>query len=435
MDHLYTFKSALSRYSTGRTEPGSDFRLEDAVDELRRYVLSSTGGRRRLLKSILVQAYDWLGPVNDFALGDVTEMYCRAYGGTAGETGVQDDLVKPNPLAVPTQVPEKQTIRGDGKLLKVEPSPTPPPQSSVSSELSVLSPMTIPNTPQSEQLLSPMSNENWVVEDYSPWGDEGMVNIPDTPIVLDTPVSKNEAGTPVDTLEAVKENDENGSDKSPIPATDTNDSEAQSPKTPQNIPHILISFPTPKAPSPRVSPKASLPALRVQTSFAELVKPKPKRKGTPVPTRRSPREKMNKNKDIGSKAADRAVVAVPPSPVSPTDKDIHIEIVADNDSDTDADLTEFEDGDLTARPPPSATSKTPVEAFWRGIDEVLGDKSAASSRPPLRHQRKSSSLQHDREGPTTPNGYEDISPITRGEWGFLMVSDPFRTKTAAVSCV
>ena len=31
-----------------------------------------------------------------------------------------------------------------------------------------------------------------------------------------------------------------------------------------------------------------------------------------------------------------------------------------------------------------------------------------------------------RMGPVTPNGYDDISPITRGEWGFLMVGDTFK---------
>jgi hypothetical protein len=36
-------------------------------------------------------------------------------------------------------------------------------------------------------------------------------------------------------------------------------------------------------------------------------------------------------------------------------------------------------------------------------------------------------------GPTTPNGYDDISPITRGEWGFLMVDDKFQgAKTVKV---
>lgn len=31
-----------------------------------------------------------------------------------------------------------------------------------------------------------------------------------------------------------------------------------------------------------------------------------------------------------------------------------------------------------------------------------------------------------RLGPVTPNGYDDISPTTRGEWGFLLVDDGFQ---------
>ncbi|ROT35981.1 hypothetical protein SODALDRAFT_320450 [Sodiomyces alkalinus F11] len=46
-------------------------------------------------------------------------------------------------------------------------------------------------------------------------------------------------------------------------------------------------------------------------------------------------------------------------------------------------------------------------AIWSPISiaEVLGDDGRSTAQ---------------REGPMTPNGYDDISPITRGEWGFLM---------------
>jgi hypothetical protein len=37
------------------------------------------------------------------------------------------------------------------------------------------------------------------------------------------------------------------------------------------------------------------------------------------------------------------------------------------------------------------------------------------------------------EGPTTPNGYDDISPVTRGEWGFLFKGEGWKgARTAAV---
>ncbi|KAF6818948.1 hypothetical protein CSOJ01_01605 [Colletotrichum sojae] len=74
LDRLYTFKAALSSYSR-TTAP---LRLEDAVDELRRLVLSRAGSK--VSKSDLLRSYDWLS-VSDAALADVDKMYRRAYGG------------------------------------------------------------------------------------------------------------------------------------------------------------------------------------------------------------------------------------------------------------------------------------------------------------------------------------------------------------------
>lgn len=38
-----------------------------------------------------------------------------------------------------------------------------------------------------------------------------------------------------------------------------------------------------------------------------------------------------------------------------------------------------------------------------------------------------------RRGPSTPNGFEDITPVTKGEWCFLMVGEGWQqAKTAAV---
>ncbi|KAH7041154.1 uncharacterized protein B0I36DRAFT_344782 [Microdochium trichocladiopsis] len=62
---------------------------------------------------------------------------------------------------------------------------------------------------------------------------------------------------------------------------------------------------------------------------------------------------------------------------------------------------ESEHGDRTARPFHGMP-------FWSNIDELLSPVDGKGER------RKS-----DKLGPMTPNGYDDISPITRGEWGFL----------------
>lgn len=81
LDRLYTFKKALAAYS--RTD--DPMHLEDAVDELRRYVLAN--GRRPLQRPDLVSAYSHV-PFAETSLRDVARMYRRAYGGPSGESGI-----------------------------------------------------------------------------------------------------------------------------------------------------------------------------------------------------------------------------------------------------------------------------------------------------------------------------------------------------------
>ncbi|KAI1768825.1 hypothetical protein GGR53DRAFT_312177 [Hypoxylon sp. FL1150] len=135
LDRLYTFKAALAAYArsvvlasparaaTSRV-PGAgpdSLRIEDAVDSLRRLVLANNG--RPVSRSDLLRSYDWLG-VNARALGDVENMYKRAYGGpervgafemTAAETKasvaatVVDMVVKIGPPPPPRSPPRTQT--------------------------------------------------------------------------------------------------------------------------------------------------------------------------------------------------------------------------------------------------------------------------------------------------------------------------------------
>ncbi|KAJ2899015.1 hypothetical protein MKZ38_003529 [Zalerion maritima] len=84
LDRLYTFKAAVATY----TKTSSTFRLEDAVDELRRLVLESRrrgnsviGGadeNGRVNRSFLMRSYDFLG-VTTKALRDVERAYARVY--------------------------------------------------------------------------------------------------------------------------------------------------------------------------------------------------------------------------------------------------------------------------------------------------------------------------------------------------------------------
>ncbi|KAH7144028.1 hypothetical protein EDB81DRAFT_515951 [Dactylonectria macrodidyma] len=92
---------------------------------------------------------------------------------------------------------------------------------------------------------------------------------------------------------------------------------------------------------------------------------------------------------------------------------------------------EEEDGDRTARPTDQLLFTMHA---WGGhggtIDNVLNTPimSAGIMGPDLLSPNQAASL-----GPMTPNGYDDISPTTRGEWGFLMVDDAFQGgRTVAV---
>ncbi|KAL7788284.1 hypothetical protein V8C37DRAFT_388572 [Trichoderma ceciliae] len=74
LDRLYSIKSALSSYS----KTTFALRLEDAVDELRRFILANNG--RKVTRSDLLRSYDWLS-VSNSAITDLDRMYRRAYGG------------------------------------------------------------------------------------------------------------------------------------------------------------------------------------------------------------------------------------------------------------------------------------------------------------------------------------------------------------------
>ncbi|KAJ3494125.1 hypothetical protein NLG97_g4281 [Lecanicillium saksenae] len=88
-DRLYSLKAALSSYS----KTGSPLRLEDAVDELRRYVLASG---KKVSKMHLMRSYDWLS-VSHSALADLDRMYRRAYGGVEMQGGIDGMYFAPVP--------------------------------------------------------------------------------------------------------------------------------------------------------------------------------------------------------------------------------------------------------------------------------------------------------------------------------------------------
>ncbi|KIH92968.1 hypothetical protein SPBR_02580 [Sporothrix brasiliensis 5110] len=103
LDHLYTFKAALCSYA----QTGDHYRLEDAVDELRRYILAQAhhGGahcrRQQLLsKRELLRQYPTLSSFSETHLADVNRMYRRAYGGPELECGIEADGLSSSPPVV-----------------------------------------------------------------------------------------------------------------------------------------------------------------------------------------------------------------------------------------------------------------------------------------------------------------------------------------------
>jgi hypothetical protein len=125
----------------------------------------------------------------------------------------------------------------------------------------------------------------------------------------------------------------------------------------------------------------------------------------PAPSPKFPLLKLQTtfDKPLSAKKEMRA------SPLRIVDEEqIEIKLEADDD----------EDGDLTARPSPGQRSAFPM--FWGGgqgngvsIDEVL------SAVPSSAHPGFGDA-DHGKAGPMTPQGYDDISPVTRGEWSFFM---------------
>ncbi|KAI2472034.1 hypothetical protein F4781DRAFT_46793 [Annulohypoxylon bovei var. microspora] len=158
-------------------------------------------------------------------------------------------------------------------------------------------------------------------------------------------------------------------------------------------------------PPPRTPPKTqTTPVLKLDTRLAtattaRIFKPKAR----PIAHTVSQTQTQTQTKD------EREVEKTQGTEV------VELEIKIDNLDAEDSDKEEEEEH--TARPIRGLP-------FWNGasIDEMM-----------LSPCDNSSIRQSQKLGPQTPNGYEDISPITRGEWGFLFKGDGWKQgRTAAV---
>ncbi|KAK4043998.1 hypothetical protein C8A01DRAFT_43161 [Parachaetomium inaequale] len=407
LDHLYTFRTALQAYA--RTK--AMCRLEDAVDELRRLFLAN--GRRALRKSALLAAYRWLDPINDAALADVCRMYERAYGGIERESGVEND-VDPSPA---WPLPESKRNTRDTMAKRTgmpgqdsrHTEDVPPRQSEAETQI-----LDLTDALDKEILLSTAdlhADDQSDLDEIEAWYREIQLqteNCPPPPTIdididIDThPLRSHPAATTV---------------------------------TPAAAPAAVVIEILPPPPSPPPPPPTSATYRNrpwnhhqpEEPTLSEMLRTTPKLR--PAPPGRSLALKLQTTFDSkpgrnggGSKKQQQ-------QQQSQTGKDVAEPTQVGDDDDDDV------EEELTARP--HSAIKSFANARWTvtgnnngvSIDEMLHGGGGAAAA--VHHGDSDGQLSsEERVGPMTPNGYDDISPITRGEWGFLMFG---KGKTAGVA--
>lgn len=381
LDRLYTFRAALQAY-TRTTAP---CRLEDAVDELRRLFLAN--GRRALRKSALVAAYRWLDPVNDAALADVCRMYERAYGGVERESGVENDV---DPVPSWPLAEESRDLDGAE-------------QSSLK-RMGILAP--------GIQGLADCALPQQDSESRAVWSMSELTDALDKEILF--------SGADFISLDDQDELDE---------------IEAWYRETQDEASHTEMQT------------LCSYPRATSSAAVIETRPPSPSRTPPPAPTSPSPpSDAWPKPDDAELNEMRRTTPKLRPAPPGRSlalklqttfDKPAATTTTSEQPHSPAGDRrsggghVSEEEEELTARP--HSAVKFFANARWTtsigngvSIDEMLhggGPQQAevdALSQPGIAEERL---------GPTTPNGYDDISPITRGEWGFLMSG---KGKTARV---
>ncbi|KAK3295944.1 uncharacterized protein B0H64DRAFT_159563 [Chaetomium fimeti] len=405
LDHLYTFRTALQAYA--RTKAAC--RLEDAVDELRRLFLAN--GRRALRKSALLAAYRWLDPLNDAALADVCRMYERAYGGIERECGVENDVDPAPGWPPPESKPNSRVAEQPMAKRTGVPAPgsrhletTPPPQHR---EPEIQTQIVDPANTLDKEIL--LSNADLLPEDQSELDEieawyreiqqQQQNDMPRSTTIEIHPLRSHPADETTAVVEILPP------PTSPPPPPPTSATYRNRPWHQPEEPTLSEMMRT--TPKLRPAPPGRSLALKLQTTFDK-------------PARGS-------GGGAGGKKQLQKPVAIKPQAQTTTEKPI--EVVHEEDEDE-------EEEELTARP--SSAIKSFANARWTAgngganggmsIDELMlrGGAAAGDGRESGSHLQPQAD---DRVGPMTPNGYDDISPITRGEWGFLMFG---KGKTAGV---
>ncbi|KAK4157922.1 hypothetical protein C8A00DRAFT_11254 [Chaetomidium leptoderma] len=412
LDHLYTFRTALQAYARTRA-PG---RLEDAVDELRRLFLANC--RRALRKSALLAAYRWLDPLHDAALADVCRMYERAYGGIERESGVEND-VDPVPAW-----PLAESDQDSGDM-----------EQSLAGRVAMPSPLHRDVEASTSPQHRPVPRAETPVLDLTDALDKEML-LCNAEIDLDDQ-------SELDAIEAWYREIQTQNDMPTVPIHPLRSHPAAAPAVVEILP------PPPSPPPPPPPPPTSSPSQRrpwpqpsETAELSEMRRTTPKLR--PAPQGRCLALKLQTTFDKPVVASKQRSTSKPLKPQPLTAK-----AGADQEQNQEPKqeevVEEEEEEELTARP--HSAIKSFANARWTAaadsnninggggsisIDEMLMHGGSARPAPPLPHHGDSdeyrgrggqplqSPVVDERVGPMTPNGYDDISPITRGEWGFLM---------------
>ncbi|RKU48013.1 hypothetical protein DL546_006805 [Coniochaeta pulveracea] len=429
-DHVYTLKSALVAYSTTQASP----RLEDAVDELRRLVLVQAG--RRLSMSTLMSRYTWLGPISSWALRQVTRMYRRAYGGSSGECGIEGyaDDTSPNEQTNNNShadgewpLPNHQlciisSAALDDTLSEIPPKPSP--SMSPSEEDRSYSGYT-------EDSRNILANNGVKDKRFAIVPDEfqfrlQLEELPQTNGVLTERqeaetaawLSDRNSGETVDFADRIFLHDLAKLDRrnsSPPATSDVHKEDVRA----------LIMDVDQGSKEKTMPTKTEKPRLHLQTS------PSPLPLAKPVALRAAPALKVQTTFDTNKAAkSDPLLAHVPdhPLPLLPSKTDdtflligmTPIEVCMPgfdhflNHNTQKEQEEEEEEEELTARPTSGHTDR---QQRWTRRWDGLGSGSI--------EERLAGTTMREGglEGPMTPNGYDDISPVTRGEWGFLFQGD------------
>jgi hypothetical protein len=388
-------RTALQAYATTQTLS----RLEDAVDELRRVFLAN--GRRPLRKSALLAAYRWLSPVSDAALADVCRMYERAYGGVERDSGVEDDI---GPIAA---WPLAERSQGDGE-------------------------------PTARMEMAIPDRRNGHCQQKRPY------RRPETPPRLETPAPDHETRD-LDKEILLSACEPNLDDHSDLDAVETwyrrvhvgqIDPLRSHPALVEIMPPSPSPTPPPPPPkSPPYAPRQQRPVdneihvtLRVASTSPKL-QPAPPGRALALKLQTTfDRAQTAKQQDPNTQAQGTAeeeeedLTARPTSAIK-TGPDPHIVPLSVSFPFPSANPTPAQIHNQS-QGKPSHWSRTRISGGKGGsnggtsIDGMLlhgcGQQQGHEEAETEADERV------ERVGPMTPNGYDDISPVTRGEWGFLM---------------